>query len=58
MRSHDSVNNKMRDGKSSWQVASSQTKIDEVSESVMHANAIKCFESEHRIVSHNHDSST
>ena len=33
-------------------------RFNEVGESEMHANAIKCFESEHRIVSHNPNSPT
>ena len=33
-------------------------RFNEVGESVMHANAIKFFESEHRIMSHNPESPT
>ena len=61
MRSGDSVNKNMPDGKPSWQarIFSDQDLIfNEVGESVMQENAIKCFKSEHQIPSHSPNSSS
>ena len=61
MRSSDSVNKNMLDGKPSWQdgILSDQDLIfNEVGESVMQANVIKCFKSEHQIPSHSPNSSS
>ena len=61
MRLGDSVNKNMPDGKPSWQagVFSDQDLIfNEFGKSVMQANAIKCFKSEHQILIHSPNSSS
>ena len=61
MRSGNSVNKNMPDGKPSWHagIFSHQDLIfNEVDESVMQENAIKCFKSEHKIPSHSPNSLT
>ena len=61
MRSGDSMNKNMPDGKPSWQagIFSDQDLIfNEVGESIMQANVIKCFKSEHQIPSHSPNSSS